>query len=68
LEARWARWATCSRSASTGAAYGMIFSTDDWAAAATASGVSPARIRAWMSRGRKALSILISNWPRRALI
>src|SRR4029079_3717021 len=38
-----------------------------WAAAATASGVSPARILAWMSRGRRTLSILISNWPRRAL-
>ena len=31
-----------------------------------ASGVSPARIRAWMSRGRRTLSISISNWPSRA--
>ena len=44
----------------------MIASTVVWAAWATDSGDSPARIRAWMSRGRRALSILISNWPRRA--
>ena len=68
IEARWARCATCSRSASTGAAYGMIASTVVWAAAATVSGLSPARIRAWMSRGLSTLSICISNWPRRALI
>src|SRR6476661_5758239 len=44
----------------------MIFSIEVWAAAATASGDSPARMRAWMSRGRSALSMVISNWPRRA--
>ena len=60
-EERWARWATCSRSASTGAAKAMILSTVVLAAAATASGVSPARMRVWMSRGRRTLSISISN-------
>src|SRR4051812_17956750 len=48
----------------------MILSTEVWAACATSSGLSPARIRAWMSRGRRALSIFISNRrdpsPRRA--
>src|SRR3954447_1150088 len=44
----------------------MIFSIVVWAAAATDSGDSPARMRAWMSRGRRALSMVISNWPRRA--
>ena len=43
-----------------GAAKTMIFSTDVPAAAATSSGDSPARIRAWMSRGRSALSIFLS--------
>ena len=53
IDARWARWATCARSASTGAAYGITLSTDVPATWATDSGVSPARIRAWMSRGRR---------------
>ena len=44
----------------------MISSTAVFAAAATSSGDSPARMRAWMSRGRSALSIFISNWPGRA--
>ena len=49
----WARWATWARSAITGAANAMIFSTEVPAAWATASGVSPARMRVWMSRGRR---------------
>ena len=61
IDDRWARSATCSRSASTGAAYGMTFSTVVLAAAATDSGVSPARILAWMSRGRSMLSIWVST-------
>ncbi len=61
IDERWARSATCSRSASTGAAYGMTFSTVVLAAAATDSGVSPARILAWMSRGRSMLSIWVST-------
>ncbi len=62
----WARWATCARSASTGAANGMIRSTVVCAAWATDSADSPARMRAWMSRGRRAESMVISNWPMRA--
>jgi hypothetical protein len=58
---RWARSAMCWRSAITGAANAMILSTLVLAASATASGVSPARMRAWMSRGRRALSICVSN-------
>ena len=57
----WARSATCSRSASTGPTNGRIFSTVVRAASATDSGVSPARMRAWMSRGRRVLSILFST-------
>jgi hypothetical protein len=45
----------------TGPAKAMIASTVVWAAAATSSGDSPARMRAWMSRGRSALSIFVSN-------
>ena len=52
-EESWARSATWARSAITGAANAMIFSTDVPAACATASGVSPARMRIWMSRGRR---------------
>src|SRR6266508_1399865 len=55
-----------SRSASTGPANAITRSTGICATAATASGLSPDRMRAWMSRGRRALSIVISNWPRRA--
>src|SRR3954447_23202199 len=35
----------------------MMRSTEVWAAAATSSGLSPSRMRAWMSRGRSTLSI-----------
>src|SRR3954447_9987478 len=44
----------------------MILSTDVWAAAATVSGLSPDRIRAWMSRGRRTLSMGISSWAERS--
>src|SRR6476659_7496818 len=44
----------------------MILSTDVWAAAATVSGLSPDLIRAWMSRGRRTLSMGISSWAERS--
>ncbi|EON23744.1 DNA-binding protein [Nocardioides sp. CF8] len=56
-EEAWARCATWARSASTGAAKTMILSIVVWAACATDSAVSPPRMRVWMSRGRRALSI-----------
>src|SRR5690349_4969345 len=44
----------------------MILSMLVCAAAATVSGLSPERIRAWMSRGRRTLSMGISSWAERS--
>lgn len=54
-----------ARSASTGPSKRRTRSTEMPAAWATSSAEAPARIRAWMSRGRRWLSTSISIWPRR---
>ena len=60
-----ARSAMKARSASTGPSKRRTRSTGMPASWATSSAVAPARIRAWMSRGRRWLSTSISIWPRR---
>jgi hypothetical protein len=52
-----------SRSASTGPAKPLICSTGTPAESATACVDSPRRMRVWMSRGLRELSMRISNWP-----
>ena len=61
-----ARSAMKARSASTGPSKRRTRSTGMPASWATSSAEAPARIRAWMSRGRRWLSTSISIWPRRA--
>ena len=64
----WARWATSAvrdRSSNTGYANRSIFCGGTPAAAATWSTDAPARMRAWISRGRNWLSNSIEIWPSR---